>query len=179
MKTSDYSMAHSWPAVLLLLMMSAASAESMNGFRLDDALIPAQEIKSGGSPRDGTPSLDYPEFVAAEDASYLKGRDRVLGISIKSDARAYPFKELKKGESLFGDEFGEERIKVDTYGNFLTCTASLTGVVVEELDPENLTMRSPMFRACSPSNRFFPSASSRRISSRKQASPPHVSPSAA
>jgi hypothetical protein len=46
---------------------------------------------------------------------------------------------------LFGDEFGEGQVKVESYGNFVTCNASFTGVVVEELDPELLEEVSPMF----------------------------------
>jgi hypothetical protein len=76
--------------VFLSLTFSMASAESKNGFRLDKALIPVDEIKAGGPPRDGIPSLDDPKFVDADDASYLDGRDRVLGISINGVARAYP-----------------------------------------------------------------------------------------
>jgi len=79
-------------------MLSVASAESMNGFDLDDALIPVDEIKSGGPPRDGIPSLDYPEFVTADDATYLNGRDRILGVSVNGFARAYPIRVLNYHE---------------------------------------------------------------------------------
>ncbi len=79
-------------------MLSAASAESKNGFRIDNALIPVNEIKKGGPPRDGIPSLDDPVFVAADDATYLSGRDRVLGISINGFAHAYPIRILNYHE---------------------------------------------------------------------------------
>jgi hypothetical protein len=92
-------------------MLSTASAESMNGFRLDDALIPIDEIKSGGPPRDGIPSLDYPEFVTADDATYLKGRDRVLGISVKGAARAYPIRILNYHE-IVNDAIGGTAVVV-------------------------------------------------------------------
>jgi hypothetical protein len=98
MKTPDYSLIHLWLTGLLFLILSTASAESMNGFRLDKALIPVDDIKKGGPPRDGIPSLDDPEFVAADDAAYLDGRDRVLGISIKGVARAYPIRILNYHE---------------------------------------------------------------------------------
>lgn len=98
MKTPDYSLAHRWLTGLLFLTLSTASAESMNGFALDDALIPVDEIKKGGPPRDGIPSLDDPEFVVADDAAYLEGRDRVLGISINGVARAYPIRILNYHE---------------------------------------------------------------------------------
>jgi len=98
MKMPGHSLIHPWLTGFLLLMLSTASAESMNGFRLDDALIPVNDIKKGGPPRDGIPSLDYPEFIAADDANYLKGRDRVLGVSINGTARAYPIRILNYHE---------------------------------------------------------------------------------
>lgn len=79
-------------------MLSAASAESKNGFRIDNALIPVNDIRKGGPPRDGIPSLDDPVFVSAEDATYLSGRDRVLGISINGFAHAYPIRILNYHE---------------------------------------------------------------------------------
>jgi hypothetical protein len=90
MRTSDCLLKQLWFTVFLSLTFSMASAESKNGFRLDKALIPVDDIKMGGPPRDGIPSLDDPEFVAADDAAYLDGRDRVLGIAINGVARAYP-----------------------------------------------------------------------------------------
>lgn len=98
MNTSDYSLQHLWLTALLSLLLSTASAESLNGFRLDSALIPVDAIKRGGPPRDGIPSLDDPVFVAAEAANYLKERDRVLGISINGAARAYPIRILNYHE---------------------------------------------------------------------------------
>jgi hypothetical protein len=70
----------------------------MNGFRVDNALIPVDDIKKGGPPRDGIPSLDNPVFVTADDATYLKGRDRVLGLSINGVSRAYPIRVLNYHE---------------------------------------------------------------------------------
>ena len=98
MKSPGDWLMHLWLTVLLSLMLSTAGAESMNGFRLDYALISVNDIKMGGPPRDGIPSLDDPVFVAADDATYLKGRDRVLGISINGVARAYPIRILNYHE---------------------------------------------------------------------------------
>ncbi len=83
----------------------------MNGFRIDNALIPAAEIKKGGPPRDGIPSLDNPVFVAADDAAYLKGRDRVLGISINGIAHAYPIRVLNYHE-IVNDVIGGTAVVV-------------------------------------------------------------------
>ena len=70
-------------AVLVLLASLESGADSKNGFVLDDALVPAEEILHGGPGRDGIRSLDYPAFVSADDAKFLKSKDRVLGIELR------------------------------------------------------------------------------------------------
>ncbi len=111
MKTPDYLLIQLWLTVFLFLMSSTASAESKNGFHLDDALIPVNDIKMGGPPRDGIPSLDDPEFVVADDAAYLNDRDRVLGISINGVARAYPIRILNYHE-IVNDVIGGTSVVV-------------------------------------------------------------------
>jgi hypothetical protein len=98
MKTPTFSLTHLWLTVFLSLMLSVASAESKNGFRLDDALIPIDDIKKGGPSRDGIPSLDDPVFISADDATNVKDRDRVLGISINGFTHAYPIRILNYHE---------------------------------------------------------------------------------
>ena len=68
-------------AVLPLLFPLQSGAESKNGFVIDDALVLTAEILQGGPPRDGIPSLDYPEFISAGDAGFLKSEDRVLALN--------------------------------------------------------------------------------------------------
>ncbi|MEK6595562.1 MAG: hypothetical protein AABZ18_03495, partial [Pseudomonadota bacterium] len=48
---------------ILLTVSLQVSAASINGFNLDGALIPVDEIHSGGPPKDGIPSLDNPIFI--------------------------------------------------------------------------------------------------------------------
>jgi SAM-dependent methyltransferase len=48
-------------------------------------------------------------------------------------------------ERLFGDVFGADQVEVETYGNFVTCNAALTGIVVEELESEVLEEVSDTF----------------------------------
>ncbi len=78
----------------------------MNGFRIDNALIPVDDIKKGGPPRDGIPSLENPTFVTADDVTYLKGHDRILGISINGVSRAYPIRILNYHE-IVNDVIGD------------------------------------------------------------------------
>jgi len=84
--------------VVLCCSQPTVSAESLNGFNVDDALIPIDEIQEGGPPRDGIPSLDKPVFVTADDATYLRSRDRVLGLSVNGASRAYPIRILNYHE---------------------------------------------------------------------------------
>ncbi len=111
MKKCAYLSIQTGFTVFLFLTFSTASAESRNGFRLDKALIPVDEILKGGPPRDGIPSLDDPDFVAADDAVYLRGRDRVLGISINGIARAYPIRILNYHE-IVNDVIGGTSVVV-------------------------------------------------------------------
>ena len=81
----------------------AVIAASTNGFVLDGALIPEEEIFFGGPPKDGIPSLDHPQFVKAERASFLQDKDRMLALKRNGIAKAYPFVELAKGSGEVND----------------------------------------------------------------------------
>ena len=88
-----------WVAMLCLLLGSLqAGAFEKNGFALDGALIPAEDIHEGGPPRDGIPALDNPVFVAAEDAGFMHDHDRVLGLDLSGTAKAYPIRILNYHE---------------------------------------------------------------------------------
>ena len=67
-------------------------------FDLRNATIPRNEIRSGGPPKDGIPALTDPQSVAAEDAAYLRANDRVVGVVVGKEARAYPLKILNYHE---------------------------------------------------------------------------------
>lgn len=45
-----------------------------------------------GPPKDGIPSIDQPKFITANQATFLKPNDRILGVSIANTHRAYPIK---------------------------------------------------------------------------------------
>jgi hypothetical protein len=80
--------------VTLCAAAYAAETRQLNGFILDEPLIPAGAIEKGGPPRDGIPSIDSPLFVAASEASFLDPEDRVLGITQGGKSKAYPVKIL-------------------------------------------------------------------------------------
>jgi hypothetical protein len=64
---------------------------------LDEAAprtIRPEEIVWGGVKKDGIPALVNPDFVPAEEAAYLEDTERVFGVSLGGDARAYPLRIL-------------------------------------------------------------------------------------
>lgn len=79
---------------MTLLLFATANAKEINGFELENALIPSTQIFSGGPGKDGIPSIDKAKFINAGDAGFLKNEDRVLGIVIKGVSKAYPIKIL-------------------------------------------------------------------------------------
>ena len=98
--------------ILQLFMVSISFASPVkNGFDLADSTIPASKILSGGPPRDGIPSIDSPKFLSANDADYLKPSDRVLGITVAGESRAYPIRILNWHE-IVNDEIKGEGVAV-------------------------------------------------------------------
>jgi hypothetical protein len=66
----------------------------LSGFKLDNAIVPQEEILSGGPPKDGIPAILKPEFVPVDQARFLESSDDVIGVKIGKEARAYPIKIL-------------------------------------------------------------------------------------
>jgi len=93
------------------LYSGLSSAVELNGFQLDHGLIPAQQIHAGGPARDGIPAIDHPVLIKAEDATYIKDHDRVLGIVINGIAKAYPVKILNWHE-VVNDAIEERRFTI-------------------------------------------------------------------
>ncbi|GAB5500492.1 MAG: DUF3179 domain-containing protein [Pseudohongiellaceae bacterium] len=106
----------------LFSLAELSLAASFNGFNLENATIPNDEIVSGGPPRDGIPALDYPEFEMAQEADWLRESDRIMGVAIDGEARAYPVRILDWHE-IVNDRIGNQFIAV-TY-----CPLCGTGMV--------------------------------------------------
>ena len=62
------------------------------------ARIRLEEIAWGGVGKDGIPDLRYPPVVTAGEADYLEPPDRVFGVSINGEHRAYPLRILNLHE---------------------------------------------------------------------------------
>lgn len=56
--------------------------------------IPLSEIDSGGLLKDEIPALTTPKFVTNNEATFLNSYDRVLGIYLNGQAKAYPLRIL-------------------------------------------------------------------------------------
>jgi len=110
--------------LLSFLLISCADAYSKNGFDLSNSLIPSKDILQGGPPRDGIPSIENPKFVTAAAANFMRPTDRVIGITINGESRAYPINILNWHE-IVNDQIRGVPVSV-TY-----CPLCGTGLVYE------------------------------------------------
>ena len=60
--------------------------------------IRIEEIVWGGVPKDGIPDLTNPAVIFGSQATYLDPTDRVFGVSINGEHRAYPLRILNAHE---------------------------------------------------------------------------------
>jgi hypothetical protein len=101
------------PAVVLVLLAAASAAaqpRSLNGFALDGAAVPADEIRAPGPARDAIPALDDPPHVAADRAAWDPD-EPVLGVELGGESRAYPLALLEWHE-VVNDRLGGVPIAV-------------------------------------------------------------------
>lgn len=118
-----------WRTVVLLAMLSIVGFTASDATTLRtntaNALVPLDEIISGGPPPDGIPAIDRPAFVSASAASaWLHPKEPVLALRVKDDARAYPLQILMWHE-IVNDVVGGIPVTV-TY-----CPLCNSGIVFE------------------------------------------------
>jgi len=84
------------PALLILLGIAPPTvrAQRMLGFDLSEATIPVKEIRRGGPPPDGIPSIDAPKFTPVAEVDFLEPDDTIIAFEKDGIARAYPFRIL-------------------------------------------------------------------------------------
>ena len=80
-------------------------------FELSQAIIPKDEIRNGGPGKDGIPALINPRTIAAEAAMTLKPQDRVVGVLVNGESRAYPVSILTWHE-VINDTVGGQPVAV-------------------------------------------------------------------
>ncbi len=89
----------------------ADTVPALLGFEMKNLQIPYAEIRRGGPPKDGIPSIDRPKFIQPSSADFLKDDDYVLGVEIGGQAKAYPIRILNYHE-IVNDWFGEVPVVV-------------------------------------------------------------------
>lgn len=96
--------------LFLFGVISHTKAQTLNGFDLKGSAIPISEIRSGGPPRDGIPSIDKPTFIEARKAGYADD-SRVLGVIVNGIARAYPIAIMNYHE-IVNDKFNKTPVVI-------------------------------------------------------------------
>ena len=86
-------------------LLRTTTEEHAAEFNLENLVIPKELIAFGGPPKDGIPALSAPEQVALESYDRLADDDRVVGIVVGGEARAYPLRVLVYHE-IVNDEIG-------------------------------------------------------------------------
>lgn len=73
--------------------------------------IELTEVVWGGVSPDGIPDLQDPPSISADEAGYLLPSDRVVGVTIGGESRAYPLRILNPHE-MVNDVLGDEPISL-------------------------------------------------------------------
>ena len=78
---------------------------------IDFSRIDLTEIVWGGVLPDGIPDLRDPKMLTAAEADYLNDGDRVFGVTINGDSRAYPLR-IVNAHEMVNDTVGGEPISL-------------------------------------------------------------------
>jgi hypothetical protein len=78
---------------------------------LEYSRIDLTEVVWGGVRPDGIPDLNNPEMVTAVEAGYLSNDDRVFGVTINGESRAYPLR-IVNAHEMVNDVVGGEPISL-------------------------------------------------------------------
>ncbi|MEM7207712.1 MAG: DUF3179 domain-containing protein [Pseudomonadota bacterium] len=98
-----------WPQVSPVVRAIAGEWDDTN---FDIRSVEMSEIRSGGPPKDGIPSIDEPKFVSQSDAAdWLHPREPVIALRVGETARAYPIQILTWHE-IVNDTLGGTPVSV-------------------------------------------------------------------
>lgn len=111
-------------AVLILAAWLGLGKTPTTHFDLTHHSVPLDQIVDGGPGKDGIPAILTPRFVPAGEATFLQDADRVLGLTLGAEAKAYPIKILNWHE-IVNDTVGGTAVVV-TY-----CPLCGTGIAFE------------------------------------------------
>ncbi len=118
--------------LIAVLTFQTYHAQEKNGFDLKNSTIPVTEIKDGGPPRDGIPSINTPVFLKSGKATLNDG-DRILGVYENGVAKAYPIKILNYHE-IVNDKFSGKPVVVTfcpLCGSGIAFDAEINGEALE------------------------------------------------
>lgn len=96
------------PAPTQVSTESKVEIQTTNGIK---HIVPLDEIRSGGPPKDGIPSIDNPKFVSASEAEFVSDDDIVMGLHLNGETKAYPLFILVWHE-IVNDRFGNTPVAV-------------------------------------------------------------------
>lgn len=97
--------------LLLFFLLILFAAQPGWSFDLTRHSAPIPGLSTGGLPKDAIPAVDDPTFVSVVEADYLELEDRVIGVAIEGEARAYPIRLLASHE-IVNDELGKQPLAV-------------------------------------------------------------------
>ena len=93
--------------IVLLVAARPGLTQEKNGFALSNALIPVNEILSGGPPRDGIPAIDNPKFKKAADSLPWQDGDLLMTYDQGQARYAFPVGILNWHEIVNHDSGGK------------------------------------------------------------------------
>ncbi len=74
-------------------------------FDFSNMQVSQDRVVRGGPPKDGIPSITDPETVPVASADFMRPGDRVVGVTVNGESRAYPIKVLNYHE-CYNDTLG-------------------------------------------------------------------------
>jgi hypothetical protein len=123
-------------AIALATAHAKGAGQSTAEWRTDFSrhVVPLEEIVSGGPPKDGIRAIDHPRFVPITEADrWLRGREPVVALVERGEAKAYPLQILLWHE-IVNDVVGGRPVAV-TYcplcNTALTFDRRLDGIVLD------------------------------------------------
>lgn len=112
--TFPYSRLMAYAVALAIILPLAFRAYEQtlpyNGFDLSDVTVPVHKIEAGGPGRDAIPALTDPAVVSVDRARY-QDEQRVLGVVLANEARAYP-EVILNWHEVVNDRLGGKPIMV-------------------------------------------------------------------
>lgn len=103
--------------IILLIGISSVSygqSKALQGWETntDKAVIELDELKRGGPPKDGIPSIDKPKFISTDAAeAWIADKEPVIAFEYEGKARAYPLQVMIWHE-IVNDEISGEPVLV-------------------------------------------------------------------